>query len=319
MKKSLLIPGIAKKTEKVLKKLKLKPEISPAEFIRKTEGRKHRYYSICRDEKGEKFLLYARLYKSLYEKERMMTEVKLVKALSKKPIEFFPKYYLARIEKNFEWILREYFKVSPLERKESIEKLKRKLKEWEIKKIVRTLWEMNNLPMKDFPFLKNFDLKKYFILPEQILRENIFDQKEIERLIFFLEKNKNLFEKENKYFCHGDFQIGNIILWKGKVRLIDLESANFNNFAFDLAFLTTRLWQEREMRKKFIEEYFMILPETKKEIFKILFPLDCLFIGFHAFMQEPREHSKKKIKERKEFCKRLLKNSLKGFEALINL
>lgn len=59
MKKSLLIPGIAKKTEKVLKKLKLKPEISPAEFIRKTEGRKHRYYSICRDEKGEKFLLYA--------------------------------------------------------------------------------------------------------------------------------------------------------------------------------------------------------------------------------------------------------------------
>jgi thiamine kinase-like enzyme len=311
-----LIPKITEKINKVLEKKELFPKETPEDFIKKTGGKKHRYSTVCQDKKGKKFIFYARLHDSLYEKERMITEVKIAEVLKKRNYQFLPKYIDGKIEKDFEWLQREYFNETPLEDKKEIEKLKRKLSKKEILKICIALLNFQKIKISYFPFLKKFNLKKYLELPKQIEEKGIFPPKKIEELKKFLKENLKILKRENKYLCHGDFQIGNIISDRKTVKIIDLESARISNFAFDICFLWARLWKERETAKKLLDYFFKILPETKRGTFKILFRLNSLFIGFHSFVQEPREYDKKTIKKRKKFFFDVLNKALISFEEL---
>jgi thiamine kinase-like enzyme len=134
-----------------------------------------------------------------------------------------------------------------------------------------------------------------------------------------LKENFKILRKENKYFCHGDFQIGNIILFNKKIKIIDLEGAKISNFAFDICFLWARLWRERKTAKEILKNFYEILPKRKKEKFEILFRLNSLFIGFHSFVQKPKEYDRKTIKKRREFFLRVLKKSLESFEEMKKL
>ncbi len=315
-----LIPEISKKITKVLEKKELFPLETLQEFIKRTKKRKHRYSSVCLDKTGRKFIFYARLHDSPYEKERMRTEVKVAKVLMKKRnYDFFPKYFDAKIEKNFEWIQREYFKESPLESKKEIEKLKRKLSEEEILRISKVLLKLLKIKVSDFPFLKKHELKKYQILPKQIEKEKIFSEEEMKKLKKLLNENFKILKKENKYFCHDDLQIGNIILFDKKIKIIDLEGVKISNFAFDVCFLWTRLWKERKVARKILNNFYNLLPKNKKKIFEILFRLNSLLIGFHSFMQSPKEYDLKTIKKRKKFFLNVLKKALVSFEELKKL
>ena len=314
-----LIPKIIEKINEVLKKEELFPLETPEGFLKRTHGRKHRYSTVCQDKKGRRFVFYARLHDSPFEKERMITEVKLARVLMKKRYDFFPEYFKWKVEKDFEWILREYFDEHPLEDKENIEKLRRKISREEILRICKTLLKFQKIKIVNFPFLKKFDLKKYFRLPEQIEKEEIFSKEELKKLKELLKKNFKILKKENKYFSHGDLQIGNIILFNKKIKIIDLESAQISNFAFDVCFLWGRLWRERRVAKKILNNFYKILPKNKKEIFKVLFRLNSLFVGFHSFMQNPKEYDKKTIQERKKFFLNVLRKSLESFEELKKL
>jgi thiamine kinase-like enzyme len=314
-----LIPKIAKKINGILKKKGLFPLVSPEKFIKRTKGRKHRYSSVCQDKKRKKFIFYARLHDSPFEKERMVTEVKLAKVLTKKRYDFFPKYFDGKTEKDFEWLLREYFEESPLEDEKEIERLKRKLSENEILRICKTLLRFQGIKISNFPFLKKFDLKKYSRLPEQIEKEKIFSKEKLGKLKEFLKKNFKILKEENNYFCHGDFQIGNIILFDKKVKIIDLEGIQISNFAFDICFLWARLWRERKVAKRFLGKFYNLLPKRKKKKFEILFRLNSLFIGFHSFMQKPKEYGQKTIEKRKKFFFNVLKKSLQSFDELMKL
>lgn len=311
MKYPLLIPKISEKIERLLKELKLKPEISPQKFIKKTKGEKHRYSSLCFTKEGEKLIFYARLFKSLYEKERMLNEIRLAKIISKEiSIGFFPRYFSSGTKKDFEWFTREYFQAGSLERTKKIEKLKRELKKEEIEEIVKALLKIANFPLFLFPFLKKFDLNEYFGLPRRIGEKEILTKEEIKRLENLLKENKEVLEKENKYFSHGDFQIGNILISKSGLKIIDLESIQINNFAFDLAFLTTRLWQDKKIRKKIIESYQSLLPKEKNRVFPILFRINTFYIAYHTFMSNPIEYSSEMLKKRKNFYLKLMKSCL---------
>jgi len=314
-----LIPKISEKINEVLRKKELFPLESPEEFIKRTHGRKHRYSSVCQDKKGGKFIFYARLHDSPFEKERMITEVKLAKVLMKKRYDFLPKYFDGKIEKDFEWLLREYFKESPLEDEKKIEKLKRKLSENEILRICKALLKFQKIKTSNFPFLKKFDLKKYSKLQKEFEREKLFSKEELKKLKNFLKENFKLLKKENKYLCHGDFQIGNIILFSKKVKIIDLEGIKISNFAFDICFLWARLWRERNAARKFLEKFYNLLPKNKKKKFEILFRLNSLFIGFHSFMQRPKEYNQKTIEKRKKFFFNVLKKSLQSFDEVKKL
>lgn len=319
----LLIPGIAQKIERVIKELKLRPRLSVERFIEKTEGKKHRYSSVCLDEKGKKVIFYARLHQTPHQKERMRTEVKLAEVFIKKPIfRFFPRYFKTAVLKDFEWLIREYFPSLPVEKRKEIEQLKKPLKKELVLKIVKAVMAMNNLPCRSFPFLKKFELKKYVRLPELsllLLKEKVISHEGLLRLKELLRKNIKTLERENNYFCHGDFQIGNLLIFNKQMKIIDLESAHINNFAFDIAFFTTRLWQYPHLRKRFIEKFFELLPQEKRMVFPALFCLDTFFIGYHTFRSRPREYTLKKLQERENFYKKLLRAAIKNFSTLINL
>lgn len=310
-----LIPKISQKIEEVLKKLGLRPKESPEKFIERTKKRKHRYSSLCQDKKGKNLIFYARLHDSIFEKKKMENEAKIAQVLKKKKIsKIFPKYFESKIEKDFEWIMREYFIESPLESQKEIEKLKRKLKDWEIKEIAKAVFSIQKINLRYFTFLKRFDVKKYLKLEEEILKEKIVSEKE--KLKILLKGNEKILRNENHYLCHGDLQIGNILLFDKNLKIIDWELAHINNFAFDIAFLFSRLWKEKETRRKILNSFLFLLPRKKFEIFKVLFRIDCLFLGYHSFEAKPREYSLEMLKKRKEFFKNLIKKSLESFESL---
>lgn len=311
-----LIPKIEEKIEAVLKKLKLIPKESPIDFILRTKGRKHRYSTICKNKKGEKFIFYSRLHNSKTEKERMITEAKIAKFLMVNNVKFFPKYFGAEIKKNFEWILREYFNENTLENKKEIEKLARTLNKNEIFEICKVLLEMQKLK---FPFLKPRELKKFFILPEEIEKRKILTSFETKKIKKIFKKNQKLIKNENKYFTHGDFQIGNLIFTKNRLKVIDLESSMLSNFAYDSCFFWVRLWKEEKIRKEFLKNFLLILPKEKEEKFKILFQIDALFLCFHSFCATPKEYSKNILIKRKKYFLNGIKKAILGFDSLLKL
>ncbi|MDI6883387.1 MAG: phosphotransferase [Patescibacteria group bacterium] len=320
MDPSLFTPEIVKKIESILNKLRLVPETAPREFIKKTDGRKHRYFSVCKNKIGQKIMFYARLYKSLSDKKRMVNEIKLGKFFGENSLaDFFPKYILSGIKKEFEWIVREYFSTQSLERERQIERLRKKLRNKDISNIVEKLQWMNNLPVSPFGFLEKFNLKEYFSLSEKISRENFLTEKEIRQIENIVRENEAILKMENKYFCHGDFHIGNIIFSEKLIKFIDLESVHINNFAFDIAFLTTRLWQNLKERKMLIKSYFQTLPVEKKKTLPSLFRINAAYIGYNAFMSEPVEYSLKMIGKRRTFYKKLIRAAAKSFGKVVNL
>lgn len=315
----LLIPRIAYKIETILKKLNFISEISPVEFIKKTEGKKHRYFSVCKASTGEKIMFYARLFSDDYDKKRFVTEILLAQKIISKDLfsEYFPGYYEYGIEEGFEWLTRQYYRVAPLENKKRIEKVKKSLSNEDIAKIAKAIIDINALPVKNLDFLKIFRIEKYFNYYAKegyVFREEV-GIRELER---FVVGNKSLLERENKYFCHGDLSIGNVIFLKDKIKIIDLESANINNFAYDIAFFTTRMWRNRKYRKKIIETYLKFLPAEKKETFSILFRIDAAFIAYQALGTNPIEYTARQNEKRNVFFEKILKNSLKGFEFLVD-
>lgn len=314
-----LIPKIEQKIWKILLNLKLKPLETPEEFIKKTQGRKHRYSSICQTLTGEKLIFYARVQKSESEKEKMITEVKVAEVLKTKNFKIFPKYFASGIEKDFEWLTRECFAENVLESKKQIEKLARPLSLVEIKSICQGIYELQKIKLSEFPFLKPKELEKFFKLPEEIRKRRILQEPEIKKIERLIKKHENFFRKENKYFCHGDLGIGNLIFLKtGELKIIDLESVMISNFAYDICFLWSRLWREK-IRKKILEEFYSLVPKEKKKKFELLFQLNSIFLAFHSFCANPKEYSKRMLMKRKSFYLNLLKKATFGFSAIKNI
>lgn len=316
---NLLIPDITFKTEAILKKLNFSPEISPAEFIKNTKGKKHRYSSPCIASMGKKILFYSRLYRNEDDKKRFVVEISLAQKMIDKDLfsEYFPIYYEYGIEDGFEWLTRQYFRVAPLENKKQIEKVKKSLSDADIVKVVKAVVNINALSVKKLDFLNKFKIEKYFnyYVKKNYTFKEAIDIKELER---FAVANKSLLERENKYFCHGDLSIGNVIFLKNKIKIIDLESVGINNFAYDIAFFTTRLWRNRKYRKKVIETYLKFLPAGKKEIFSILFRVDSAYIAYRALGTNPIEYTARQNEKRNIFFEKILINSLKGFDFIVD-
>jgi len=305
-----LMPNIAENIEKTLKQLNIVPEETPRDFIERTQGIKHRYSSVCMYQ-GEKTIFYAGLHKDRYEKNRMRTETEIAKKLMDNPVfSYFPRY-LAAETGDFDWLIREWFPSLPIEHKTRIEKLKRDLTKEEIKEIAKATLDMNMLDTSLFP-LNTFKIEKYFKANAKGLDLTDEEKANLKSLI-----DKDLLQKEHKYFTHGDFQIGNILVFE-RIKIIDLESAELNNFAWDIAFLTTRMWQDKNVRTGLINEYYNLLDEEKKQAFACLFRLDCFIIANQSYYSEPTEYTKEELAKRKGYYARFLKACCTSFESLVN-
>jgi len=320
-----LIPEIAKKIETVLNYLELKPKISPEEFIEKTACKKHRYSSICLTSNKDRVMFYALLYGIPADKERMKTEIFIANELKKRGrISFLPQYFDANIGRDLTWLTREYLPANSLESRKEIEKLAKKLSAKNILAIINSAYNLSHSFLSRLSFLKKFDIKNYLNLGSEksislLLKEKVLNNTEAIELCQLLNKNEKLLEKENCYFSHGDFHIGNIILNKEGVKIIDLESAQINNFAFDIAFLFCRLWKEQKTREKIVKNYFKLLNLREKRVFPSLFRIDVFFTTYNSFLDKPFELTKKQVKKRRRELKKTMKNAIDSFEELIKI
>jgi thiamine kinase-like enzyme len=316
---NILIPKIGEKIEKKLEDLELKPEISPKEFLRRHRTGKHRYFSACQTKDGKKVGFYSRLHFNLDAKNKFDREINFLLRLKKSKLKIkkvVPQIINYGIEKDFEWFVREFPRGEPLGFSRNLfQKVDLKL----VPKIVKIIFEIQKIPPNFLPRIESFKVENYLarnvyseLVKEGILRKDLADS-----IQNFIKKNSNFLEKENRCFCHGDLNLGNIISNGKKIWLIDWELIHLNNFAYDIGYLWSHLWQaKRSFRQNLIFEFMKKLKREKIEKFKILFPVVTCFLALGGI--KFKEKKKSDTKKRKCFYSRVFQNCLK-FEKLIKL
>ena len=120
----------------------------------------------------------------------------------------------------------------------------------------------NFLPSRDY----NAYLKTIYTRA-QILENNgiIKDWKKIKKLF---KTYKRKLKKSSKFFSHGDFRVGNILLEGEELRLIDFEQARRDNLLYDLASYYMDL--EKKRLQKYAYEIISKFPYLDENIFKLM-------------------------------------------------
>ena len=320
-----LISNIDQEIGLILKKLELKPIVSPQKFIKKTRGNKHRYSSLCLNSKKERVLFYARLHKNLDAKKKMLREISFLKATKKEVFEvseYLPKIYFGKKEKSFEWFTREYFLASPLGKNEQ---LKKKMIKRDARLIAQALYKIKKISPLSLKKVKleKFPVENYLNSINSVpflIEKKVLNKKEANKIIKLFKENEALLKKEIKYFCHGDFNLGNIILSKGKLKIIDWELIQINSFAFDVAYFFTHLWQaKKSVRNVFLETYISLLSTKEKVMFKKLFPIIVFYLAVGGLEAKPREIKPQFLKKRRSFFKKLLRGCASSFKQSIKI
>lgn len=322
-----LIPQISQKIEKVLQREELRPKISPQEFIKKTKGGKHRYSSICFTSENKKVVFYARIQKNKDAKKKVKKEALFARKIKEKNFrkklpftKFLPQYYKGKIEKDFEWFEREFIIENPLGDNESLKRVITK------KGILEIVDFLISLKKTKISFLKNIspgrfpliNYKKSTYLLSFLREKNIITTEEFSKSKIFLKKYYPLFKQEHCYLSHGDFNLGNIIFTKDGLKVIDWESMEINNFAYDIAYLLCHLWEAKKwQRKELLNNYLSRLNKKEKDKFKILLRGNLFYLLGGGIFAKPKEINKSLLPKRKRFFQNLLKASLESFEKIL--
>lgn len=324
---SLLIPQIDFKITKKLKELNLRPKVLPGGFIQKAAGKKHRYWSLCQTETKKEVVFYARLHNNKDARIKFKREIKFLKESKGKKFTFFrfvPKLIAAGIEKDYEWLIREYINGLPLG---FSRKLKTKMSPKIAPILAKAIFRINQLEkefFKDFG-LKNFNWRYYLEIKDLyfgLLKKKIIDFKTYQGILKLLQdKNKKeLLKKENHYFTHGDLNLGNIIFYKKGFKIIDWELIHLNNFVYDFAYCWTHLWQaSKRFREKLVFNYLKLLPQKKRKIFKEILPIVVIYLALGGITYQARDKSKSYFIKRRKFYLKLLMKALHGFNELIKV
>jgi len=310
---NILIPEISEKIEKKQKELNLRPETSPKEFLRIHKLGRHRYFSPCLDKKGEKLAFYTRVHFNLDAKRKIIKEINFLERLKKSNLKIkkiVPEIIGFGFEKDFEWFERKYPLGIPLGESRD---LKQKLRIGLVPKLIKIIIEISDIPPSFFPKIKKFKVENYLAKSayQDLIEKGIIEKNLSAAIQGFIKKNLPLLKKEDKYFCHGDLNLGNVLSGEKRVWIIDWELIHLNNFAYDIGYLWTHLWAtERVFRQKLILSFLKRLPPQKIKKFKIFFPIVTSYLAIGGI--------KHGVKKRKIFYSNLFKNCL-NFEKLIKL
>lgn len=317
----ILIPDISDKISKKLKELKLSPEISPEEFLQIHETKKHRYFSICRTKNGKKVIFFARLHNNLDAKKKFIKEANFLKKIknSQVPIrKLIPEISGYGVEKDFEWLEREYLEALPLGHSENLffqppEKI--------IDDLVKAIIKISETLPQEISLnnLSKFKTEDYLPrgLYEDLTKRRIISSKLANKILKMIETSLRFLKEENHYFSHGDLNLGNILTDQKEIWIIDWELIHLNNFAYDIGYLWAHLWEaKKSFRKKLMGLYLKNLEPGEMEKFRKLFPIVVAFISLGGiYIKEPKLKTSKK---RQRFYINLLKNCL-NFDRLIKM
>lgn len=319
---SKTIQNIGQKIKSKLRQLCLKPDISPVEFVEEVNGKKHRYFSPCQTISREKVGFYARLHDNPDAKRKFINEIKFLKKIGESDLEIkkvIPKIYSSRIEKNYEWFVREYPEATPLGHSRQLDKI---ISKTTIPALTKNIMAISRIPIKKMGLeLKKFKPGNYSIktqyhdlvygrgVPMEIARE----------VTKLAEKDYQLLSDENHYPSHGDLNLGNILTEKNKIWIIDWELFQINNFAYDMGYFWAHLWQAPQtFRQALMLSFIKNLKSGQLEKFKKLLPIIAAYLSVGGISFRKAKNEKLQILERrKKFYLQLLKNCAATFSRLI--
>jgi hypothetical protein len=316
---NILISNIQKKIEKKLRELNLKPKISPREFLK--IQRKHRYFSPSLSKDGKIVAFYARLHDNLDAKEKFIREINFLKKIKESSLrikKFVPEILDYGIENDFEWLIREHKIALPLGQSRN---LTQEISSEIIKKIVKLILEIAKIPPGNFPGLKKFNCQNYFGngVYRNLIKKGLIPREISEKLREMVKRSFLLLEKENKYFCHGDMNLGNILSDKKNIWIIDWELIHLNNFAYDIGYLWAHLWEaKRNFRNELMNSYLKELNSQKLLKFKKLLPIVVSYLSLGGIELKKENEKKEIFQKRRSFYLKLLKNCL-DFQKLIKI
>jgi len=318
----ILIPGIDEKIEKILRGLELKTEVSPENFLKIHKTGKHRYSTEALSPEGERVAFYARLHDNLDAKEKFTREIVFLERIRKSnfPIKkVIPKIINWGIEKDFEWLVREYPTAPPLGQSRN---LTQKPFPGMVRKITKLVLEISDISPKTVRGLRKFNCQNYLSknLYKGLVDKKILTKDLTQNILEIIKKSIPLAQKENHYFCHGDLNLGNILADKKEIWLIDWELIQLNNFSYDIGYLWAHLWEaKKEFRRSLVESFIKKLPPERLWKFKKLLPLVVSYLSLGGIELKKEDEKKELFKKRRNFYINLLKNCTKGFNQLIKV
>jgi len=108
---------------------------------------------------------------------------------------------------------------------------------------------------RDFDFYRKNFLAGFI---RSDLNDNFLSKGEVEEIDELLKKSGKLLDREAKYLCHGDLYPNNVLITpEGKIVFLDWGISNFNNPAFDVAFVYLGAWRSKKWREDFLKHYLM--------------------------------------------------------------
>lgn len=323
---NLLIPNIGRKITAVLRRLKLQPAEPPTAFLKRVGTSKHRYYTAAQTAAGETVAFYARLHDNPDARRKFLTEITVLTKLQNLPrrelapvADAAPNIYAHGKQPSFEWFTREYIAGKPLGHSRQ---LTAALKSTTATQLGDAIAHIGRIPPRSVGLhLPAFNPQWYAIQQlcfglAQHQAVAIAICRGIARLV---DHNHRLLRAENHYLAHGDLNLGNIIVERGTVRIVDWELAQFNNFAYDIGYLWVHLWQApRIFRRQLIAAYLAHLDAGQLRRFKQLLPVVVAYLAIGGIPYRQHAHERKIAQaQRRRYHVTLLQNCLKGFSKLI--
>jgi len=316
-----MLKNIQKNIFSLFKKLKLKLKKENLEKLENSIAIKKRFYT---DVVNNHLFLKVKLQKKREVKRDFKREIKIYKILKKKfpeKLRFFSKLISQGKHKNLYWLL---------EKAEKGELGGKMGKDFGLKKnflskispsyFARLIFLYQNLKLKislykhgGWWYWQDFNGYRVRFLNKFInskLNKNLLTLKDVNLAQEILRKNKNFLDTEAKYLSHGDLYPNNFILNKeGKLIILDWGLVNFNNSAFDVAFIYLLAQRLPNWQKEFLKIYFSFTKEKAK--FKKLFNLALisLTVRFAA-------HCYFHLKEKKEVSS-IFKKHIRVFKKAI--
>jgi len=281
-----MLKNIKQNIFSLLKKLKLKLETENLKKLENSIVVKKRFYT---DLVNNNLFLKVKLQKRKEVKRDLEREIEIYKILKKKfreKLRFFPKLISEGKHKNLYWMLEkaERGKLGGIMDEDF------GMKEGFLLKIspsylAHLIFLYQDLKPK-FPLYKHggwwywqdFNGYRVKFLNKFInskLNKNLLTLKDINLAQEILRKNKNFLDKNVCCLSHGDLYPNNFILnEEGGLIILDWGLANFNNFAFDIAFAYLLGHKLPNFQKKFLNCYLKNIKEKDK--FEKLFNLSLI-------------------------------------------
>lgn len=318
-----LLPHAADHINHTLQSLGLIPNITPEAFIKKTEGRKHRYATQARASDGCSVIFYARLHNNEDARHKFIQDVRMLDKLSHGRHAFsayVPNVYAHSIQKNREWFARENLKQREMG---NVYKAKIKLSQRDVRRFTHLFHALQTIPTLPHHRFERRDADFFLQISEGNLRQvkNLFPPSERAQIISYLHTEYQTIQQASTHLVHGDCHPGNILMDKRHLYLIDWETTQRNLRTTDIGYFYLSLSGQPAFRRGLLQSYWRHISWKKQ--FHQLFPLSALFFALnHLYTLSLNPIEKLSAQERQtitRFAQAVVKTAIKGYTALERL